>query len=491
MKKRVTLIFLSLVCAAACIFGLSACKKEDGNIFKFALNDDGNSYTVTGVKLIVDNDIVIPSTYNGKPVTCIGKEAFNSAYGIYTVTLPSSVTRIEERAFDDCRDLTSIEIPDSVVSIGSDAFALCRNLTSIELPDSVTSIGDEALYYCDSLKSITLPFVPEGDHSRPIGGLFGNTVPESVKTVVITGGTSIGEGAFKDCSSLESITLPSTVTSIGKEAFYFCTGLTNIELPESLERIGESAFFGCSNLTSITVPTSVTSISMGAFWGCTELTSISLPFAGESKGGTENTYFGYIFAYNSETNGAHSNFTYVPEKLKSVVITGDTGIAEYAFEMCVYLTSITVMPSVTSIGKGAFLGCQCLESITLPFVGESKDGTENTHFGYVFGADTANDQHPEKLPLPDMLKSVVITGGTSIEDDAFMWCDRIENITIPTSVTYIGSRAFSSCTSIRKITYNGTKAQWKAITKRMTWNEVTLDYTVYCTDGELSKSESD
>ena len=99
-----------------------------------------------------------------------------------------------------------------------------------------------------------------------------------VKKIVIEDGvTSIGDYAFRGCSSLTSITLPDSVTSIGDCAFVFCVGLSSITLPDSVTSIGDSAFKNCSSLTSITIPDRVTSIEPYAFDNCSSLTSITIP----------------------------------------------------------------------------------------------------------------------------------------------------------------------------------------------------------------------
>ena len=134
----------------------------------------------------------------------------------------------------------------------------------------------------------------------------------SIKSVVIEDGvTSIGGGAFKDCTGLTSVTIGNSVTSIGEEAFYGCTGLTSITIPDSVTSIGSSAFEDCTGLTSITIPDSVTSIDISAFYRCTGLTSITIP--------------------------------------ESV-----TFISHGAFFNCTGLTSITIPASVTDIGLKAF-----------------------------------------------------------------------------------------------------------------------------------------
>ncbi len=104
------------------------------------------------------------------------------------------------------------------------------------------------------------------------------TIPSSVTYNSTTYSvTSIGSGAFEDCTGLTSVTIPNSVTTIGYRAFEGCTGLTSVTIPNSVTTIGSSAFGGCTGLTSVTIPNSVTTIGGSAFSGCTGLTSVTIP----------------------------------------------------------------------------------------------------------------------------------------------------------------------------------------------------------------------
>ena len=122
--------------------------------FQYALLEDGTAEIrrYTGK---TDN-LTIPDTLDGHPVTSIGYRAFYSCESLKNITLPDSVTAIGDYAFNDCSSLTSITIPDSVAAIGDFAFSGCTSLACLTLPDSVTSIGTDAFSGCSRLRTITV-----------------------------------------------------------------------------------------------------------------------------------------------------------------------------------------------------------------------------------------------------------------------------------------------------------------------------------------------
>ena len=164
--------------------------------------------------------------------------------------------------------------------------------------------------------------------------------------IIPSGVTSIGDWTFEGCRGLTSLTIPSGVTSIGDRAFHGCSGLTSLTLPSGVTSIGNYAFHDCSGLTSLTLPSSVTSIGYSAFRGCRGLTSLTIPSGVTSIGK-------WAFAYCSG--------------LTSLTIpSGVTSIGDLTFNGCSGLTSLTIPSSVTEIGEMAFVGCSGLTSLTIP-----------------------------------------------------------------------------------------------------------------------------
>lgn len=138
-----------------------------------------------------------------------------------TVAIPDGVTSIGKDACWGCDALKSITIPDSVISIGDKVFAGCTALENITIPNSVINIGNYVFAGCNSLQSIN---VSEGNSNYlSCGGvLFDKSksvlikYPDGKKDtsyIIPDGVTSIGDGAFMYCESLQSITIPENVTS--------------------------------------------------------------------------------------------------------------------------------------------------------------------------------------------------------------------------------------------------------------------------------------
>ncbi|MCR5462513.1 MAG: InlB B-repeat-containing protein, partial [bacterium] len=181
----------------------------------------------------------------------------------------------------------------------------------------------------------------------------------------------------------------------------------------------------------------------------------------------ENTTYEFTMP-NSNLN-IEARFEVVEEMI-NFVFTSSSDICKINGVIDKAIDSIVVPNYVTNISGGAFSGCSSLVSITLPFVGD-KAHTLNDYyqypFGYIFGTDsyiggTATTQYyygsstssttSTTYYIPTTLKEVTITGSSYIQYGSFYNCSNLTSITIPNSVTNIGSNAFYNCTGLTSIT---------------------------------------
>lgn len=233
-----------------------------------------------------------------------------------------------EQCFYDVPNIESVVIS-GAVDVPRDMFGKCTGLKKVTLKNGMKSIGEDAFRDCSSLESV----------------IFENTVLEK-----------ISDGAFWGCSALSSIALPDSVTEIERNAF-FETGLRNIQLPEKLTLIGGGAFCNCKNLKQVQLPPQLKELGEGAFFNCENLTQIQLP-AQLNKLGTD--------AFRNCTSldkidipaglKQIESATFCNTGLTSVTLhEGLTKIEDWAFHDCLKLKKIRIPKSVTDIG-GLALG---------------------------------------------------------------------------------------------------------------------------------------
>ena len=447
----------------------------------------------------------------GNGVTSIGSFAFSGCSSLTSFTLPNTVTSIGNNAFSSCSGLTSIFIPATVTSIGSGAFSGCSGLTainvdslnvtyssfngilynksqtnliqypigktgSITFPATVISIGDSAFYGSRGLGNITLPntVTTIGGFAFAYSTVISITLPNSV--------TSIGGNAFNGCSSLTSIIIGNGVTTIGWSSFSSCINLTSITLGNGVTTIGQDAFSGCIGLPSINIPASVTTIGQDAFSNCTSLTAI-----------TVNSFNATYSSLNSVLyNKTQTTLIQYPAgKTGSIIIPASvTTIGNNAFSYCNGLTSITIPSTVTIIGFDAFSNCTSLTAINV--------NSSNLNYSSINGV-LYNKTQTTLIQCPGGITgSVTISASvTTINDFALSGCRGltainvdssnlnyssingvlynktqttliqcpggiIGSITIPASVTGVGSIAFSGCNSLTSIVINATNIGFAA-----------------------------
>ena len=272
------------------------------NNYYYFIPTDIKTVTVTNDNCLADNafyNCANITAVNLSRCTSLGNTAFGNCEKLSTVTLPDNLMSIGSYAFSNCTGLTAIQLPSSLKTIGISAFELCKSIKEFNLPASLTTIGEYAFEGCsgvteltvpDSVTSIgygafsgmpltklTVPFIGKGitstDKSGVLGYWFGSgsisqhynsstsvpcAIPTTLKEVTVTRATRIPYGAFSNCSFIEKIDIPDTVTSVEDDAFYNCSGLTSLTTTEKITSIGNSAMVGCPNLTVFGVKDSYT-----------------------------------------------------------------------------------------------------------------------------------------------------------------------------------------------------------------------------------------
>ena len=361
-----------------------------------------------------------------------------SVYGPYTwdgqnLTIPSTITSgnlsgsktynvvsIRAGAFSSRPNISSLSLPNSITTIGANAFSGCA-LTSITIPEGVTSIGTGA-FNCAGLKTVTIKsnslVSTDFTSTSNISSIFG----KQVETYILGNNiTTIGANAFANCSTLTSITLPSSLISIREWAFYGCSGLTSINIPSTVTDLGNHCFQKCTGLTSLVIPNNVSLIGNYAFQECVNLSSITI--------GNNVTSIGD----NAFCKCTNINSINIPSNI--------TSIGNNAFSECVNITSINIPSNIIHIGDNAFSDCSNLQTVT--FNASNCEDASNA----ILSANVTNIQI-----------------GTNVKRIPNHLCEStsITSITIPEKVEYIGSSAFYQCRQLKTVVWNAINCDFKA-----------------------------
>ena len=254
------------------------------------------------------NEVAVP-----EGIVTISYDAFNSSQAT-SVKLPSTLTTISDRAFYGADKLTTISIPNSVTTIGNDAFHNCDSLTTVTFDtvnSKLVSLGDNAFSSDKKLKNIMLPYnlVKIGDNAFSGCSALATITFDGYDKVTLEDGSTqdvlntncmskleeLGVGAFLNCVSLTTISVPNGVTEVKDSTFNNCKSLVSIEFDivnSKLKTIGEQAFAGCGKLGSVldltdpenielvtvNLPNSLVKVGTEAFMNCSGMWGIQFNY---------------------------------------------------------------------------------------------------------------------------------------------------------------------------------------------------------------------
>ncbi len=393
--------------------------------------------------------LTLPST-----LTSIGTKAFQNCLSLFDVTIPAEVTVIDTSVFDGCSSLMNVILNEGLKEILANAFKNCTSLTELAIPDSVTKIIASAFGGCSALEA----FDVESPSFKSVNGIIFNddqtvliycplgksgvfTIPDEVSEIadsafagnlgitkinIPESVVTIGASAFTKCEALTEVNIPSGLTELSNSLFSTCKALTTVTFGENsqLVTIGNSVFMNNDVLTNITIPSGVKSIGTQAFGNCYNLGDIVIP-SGVTM--LNMTFF--------QSTGV-GNVTFAEG--------AQTEIGNMAFQRS-GLISITIPIGVTKINASAFNSSPDFTAFNVH--------ADNTAFcdvdGILYDKDKATlIKCPEgktgTVTIPNTIKTI---------SGAFNGCSGITEVTIPNSVTTLGSSTFLNCTALTTVTF--------------------------------------
>lgn len=407
---------------------------------------------------------------------------------------------------------SDLHLGDNVIAVtvnddGGDITCLDFYLTSSDSPSTTLYQG---LYYELNSDNMTATLIPSQNGVSYSGDII---VPDEVRDSrnrpynVIT----IGTCAFKGCSGVTSLSLPSQLERIDDQAFEGCSSLTEVSIPGSISHIGRHAFQDCTSLTTANflssidisdymfsgcsalktvnfrrtptfstvgahafcgctslvltnnhplASTNITTIGPSAFEGCSGITQLSfsqcLQTVGNAafKGCTELTSLRICGSVNQMGDEAFSGCT----SLASLTITGSVAqIGSSAFRNCTSLTNATLGNTLETLGNSVFQGCIRLANIILPptikQIGTSVfEGCSVLNTADLGGSYTVLPART--FASCENLSSVVFpTSLTTVDAEAFVGCSALAELTIPSGVRQFAPTALSDCANLRRLTF--------------------------------------
>ena len=428
--------------------------------FGFLPTDDGKGWETAVIDAAkAQGKLIIPSFFDGKAV--VRAKGFNNCTGLTGVIFPDTVEYIS--GFENCQNLTRVRWSAGLKKIKLGAFDGTA-LETLVLPEGV-EILENAFKNCTELKSVSLPST-----LTKIGNSYG--VPpfsgcHSLESIEIAEGNEVyasdGNCIMRKADNtlvlgLKASKIPSYTEHIGSHAFRD-SGAESIALPEGVTSIGDYAFAHNDRLKEITLPQSLTSIGWYAFSDCFALGKIAIP-----DGVTELPY--RLFACCTE--------------LKEVALGAKTEkIDTSVFRLCGKLERITISESnahFKSAADGRFLLNKTGDTLVLGCQdGAIPDGVKKIG-ERAFEGRTG-------------LKEIDFNEVEEIGEYAFVMCAGLDRLKLTSAVRIIGEGAFQSCIGLSTVRIpDGVQSIGSAAFLCMTQKIALRESSMATMDGILRKT---
>ena len=430
---------------------------------------------------------------DGATCSAIGESAFAGCSSLTQFDLPAGLVSIGSNAFAGCSALGSVTLDggDLLASLGNDIFFGCMSLKSISLRGISNYYAEESTIDAGEtyIMLVTLggnepvlvpPAYPvAGDSDTVTIGegmttIYANAYADNLslegKTLIIAEGVEriearafrgtgiirvvlpttlryLGESAFANCGSLESVVFQSDLESVPADLFNGCSSLSEVQIPDSVTEIGARAFAGTA-ISSLTIGRNVRTIGEAAFMNCAQLTSLT--FAADANLVEIGDYAFY---------GAYISELVLPDSV--------TTLGAYAFANCPILRDVTISASLENMGEGVFLNDTRLmraefrdgASIIGDYAFAALDGTTIVPMPYL--AEVIIPASVEAIGSyafagNTALAQIDLSGVEFIDSHAFYQTTALESVTLDDATSYIGISAFEE-SAVRDIDLSGVE----------------------------------
>lgn len=434
MRKRFSVLLLSLLC----VLFLSGCvvtKELPDPNFEFRI--DPNTLEITILRYKGEaSEVIFPDTLQDKPVKALANTVFNGAEHVTSIHIPANLVNIADTSFRNLPNLTTITVAEENPSYTvQDDVLYHKKMKTIycypqgkagdvfELPTSISAIGAGAFYHCQ-LREIVL-----SEGTSKINAYAFAESPNLEKINLPAKVTAIGENAFENCVKLQTIEFPPRVATIGNRAFAGCTSLKNAVLPENINTLGAAAFQGCTALETVEASSAaLVRLYEGTFKDCTSLKTITFaqPIAGVSESCFENC----ISLERFELTDSISD------------------IGAKAFYGCARLSEVYLPEKLSTIGARAFHGTAFLENQTEEWVITS-GGVLLAYRGTQTDVTTPENVKSVSYLKPSVTRVTVNEGATILCTGAFMDCESLEEVILPSTLKTMSAQVFKNCLSLK------------------------------------------